>query len=57
MAIVVLVGLAIESASVALRHLGNADWVPMTIALVLMSGASTLAELVFKAYRRASAAG
>ena len=29
----------------------------MTIALVLMSGASTLAELVFKAYRRACAAG
>lgn len=50
-AIAVLVGLAIENAIVALKHMGDADWVPMTIALVLMSGASTLAELVFKAYR------
>ena len=56
-AIVVLVGLAIENAIVALKHMGDADWVPMTIALVLMSGASTLAGLVFRAYRRASAAG
>ena len=52
-----LVGLAIENAIVALKHMGDADWVPMTIALVFMAGASTLAELVFKAYRRASATG
>ena len=56
-AIAVLVGLAIENAIVALKHMGDADWVPMTIALVFMSGTSTLAELVFKAYRRASATG
>ena len=56
-AIVVLVGLAIENAIVALKHMGDADWVPMTIALVLMGGASTLAELVFTAYRRVSTAG
>ena len=56
-AIAVLVGVAIENAIVAVKHMGDADWVPMTIALVLMSGASTLAELVYKAYRRASADG
>ena len=53
--IVVLVGLAIENAIVALKHLGDGDWVPMTIALALMSGTATLAEFVLKAYRRASA--
>lgn len=56
-AIAVLVGLAIENAIVALKHMGEGEWVPMTIALVFMSATATLAEHVFKAYRRASAAG
>ena len=56
-AVVVLVGLAIENAIVAVKHMGDAEWVPMTIALALMSGTATLADLVFKAYRQASAEG
>ncbi len=56
-AIAVLVGLAIENAIVAVKHMSDAEWVPMTIVLVLMSGTATLAELVFKAYRRTYADG
>ena len=56
-AIAVLIGLAIENAVVALNHMGDAQWVPMTIALVFMSGTATLAELVFRTYRRTSADG
>ena len=56
-AIAVLVGLAIGNAVVAVKHMGDSEWAPMTIALVFMSGNATLAELVFRAYRRDSAAG